>query len=100
MKKILLVCNAGMSTSMLVRKMQDNANSRSIDVSIEAKSLTEAKGELKNVDVILIGPQIRYELENVRSLAGDVPVDAINMRDYGMMDGEKVLDFALDLMKK
>ena len=85
---------------MLVRKMQDNANSRSIDVSIEAKSLTEAKGELKNVDVILIGPQIRYELENVRSLAGDVPVDAINMRDYGMMDGEKVLDFALDLMKK
>ena len=43
MKQILLVCNAGMSTSMLVKKMQQSAAERGIDVSIEAKSITEAK---------------------------------------------------------
>lgn len=98
MKKILLVCNAGMSTSMLVKKMQDNAAERSIEVSIAAKSLTEAKGELADADVILIGPQIRYELANVKKLAGDTPVEAIDMRDYGMMNGPKVLDRALALL--
>ena len=65
MKKILLVCNAGMSTSMLVKKMQSSAEERSIEAHIEAKSLTEAKKNLQEADVILIGPQIRYELENV-----------------------------------
>ena len=42
MKNLLLVCNAGMSTSMLVKKMQLSAEERSIEAHIEAKSLTEA----------------------------------------------------------
>ncbi|VLI69739.1 PTS system transporter subunit IIB [Streptococcus pneumoniae] len=43
MKQILLVCNAGMSTSMLVKKMQQSATERGIEISIQAKSMTEAK---------------------------------------------------------
>lgn len=98
MKHILLVCNAGMSTTMLVKKMQDAATADNIDVEIEAKSLTEAKRDLSGVDCILIGPQIRYELNNVKAVAEDIPVDAINMQDYGMMNGKKVLATALKMM--
>ena len=54
MKQILLVCNAGMSTSMLVKKMQQSATERGIEVSIEAKSITEAKKNIHEADVILI----------------------------------------------
>lgn len=43
MKHILLVCNAGMSTSMLVNKMKEEAKKQNLEVEIEAKSLTEAK---------------------------------------------------------
>ena len=39
MKNILLVCNAGMSTSMLVKKMQSTAEVRSNEAHIEDKSL-------------------------------------------------------------
>ena len=81
MKHILLVCNAGMSTSMLVKKMQQSATERGIEA-----------------DVILIGPQIRYELPAVKEIAGDILVEAIDMRDYGMMNGPKVLDQALALI--
>lgn len=98
MKHILLVCNAGMSTSLLVKKMQNEANQQNLDVEIEAKSLTEAKKDLGNVDCILVGPQIRYELNNVKDLAGNIPVDAINMQDYGMVNGKKVLATALKMM--
>ena len=48
--------------------------------------------------MILIGPQIRYELPAVKEVAGEIPVDAIDMRDYGMMNGPKVLQQALTLI--
>lgn len=98
MKKILLVCNAGMSTSMLVAKMKKAAEAKGVDASIEAKSLAEAKKEITEVDIVLLGPQIRYELNNVKKIAGSVPVEAIDMRDYGMMNGEKVLAHALEVI--
>lgn len=100
MKKILLVCNAGMSTSMLVAKMKKAAQEMGVEASIEAKSLAEAKKLIHEADIILLGPQIRYELANVKKLAGTVPVEAIDMRDYGMMDGKKVLTHALEAMEK
>lgn len=36
MKKILLCCSAGMSTSMLVKKMEQSAQSRGIECEIQA----------------------------------------------------------------
>ncbi|MCC7773769.1 PTS sugar transporter subunit IIB, partial [Escherichia coli] len=44
MKKILLVCAAGMSTSMLVKRMIDHATAISLEVNISALAITEAKG--------------------------------------------------------
>ena len=97
MKTILLVCNAGMSTSMLVKKMQDAAKTMGVEVD-SAKSLTEAKKNLGTPDMILLGPQIRYELKNVQAMAPNLPVEAINMQDYGMMNGKKVLEHALKVL--
>lgn len=98
MKKILLVCNAGMSTSMLVAKMKKAAADEGIEVSIEAKSLSEAKNMIQEANIVLLGPQIRYELNNVKKIAGDVPVEAVDMKDYGMMNGAKVLKHAMEVM--
>lgn len=98
MKKILLVCNAGMSTSMLVAKMKKAAIELQAEVEIEAKSLSEVKDLVKEADIVLLGPQIRYEKANIQKLAGQVPVEAIDMRDYGLMDGIKVLKHALEVM--
>lgn len=98
MKKILLVCNAGMSTSILVSKMKKAAEAKGVDVSIEAKALSVAKKEIAEMDIILLGPQIRYELNNVKKIAGSVPVEAIDMKDYGAMNGEKVLERALEVI--
>lgn len=58
MKNILLVCNAGMSTSMLVQKMQAAAKEQGIEVAIQAKSVTDAANEIDKVDVLLLGPQV------------------------------------------
>lgn len=96
---ILLVCNAGMSTSILVKNMQDAAKTLGVDCAIEAKSLTAAKKDLHEADVILLGPQIGYELNKVKELAGNIPAAVIDMKDYGSMDGKKVLKTAYKMMK-
>lgn len=100
MKKILLVCSAGMSTSMLVKKMQEAAENEGKDYEVEALALSEAETKVDDVDVILLGPQVRFQKAQVEKVAnGKVPVDVIDMQQYGMMDGESVLKHAESLMK-
>jgi len=101
MKKILLVCNAGMSTSMLVQKMRKAAAEQGVEADINAMSLTEANDIIGDVDVVLLGPQIKFQKKAVEKVsAGRTPVDVIDMRDYGTMNGAKVLKHALELIEK
>ena len=100
MKKILLACNAGLSTSMLVQKMKDSAEERKIDVEILAVSVNSINDYL-DYDVLLLGPQVRYILSKAKGLADPhgIPVEVINMMDYGRCNGKAVLERALELKK-
>ena len=97
---ILLVCAAGMSTSLLVNRMNDAAKAKGIELNIEAHPVGSIDSYGEQADVILLGPQVRYELQNVQKSYPDKPVEVIQMQDYGMMNGAKVLDRALQLLGK
>ena len=102
-KTIMLVCSAGMSTSLLVTKMQKAAEEKGMEADIFAVSASDADNNLesKNVDVLLLGPQVRFmkaQFEQKLAPKG-IPLYVINMQDYGMMNGEKVLAQAENLMK-
>ncbi|MCI9048825.1 MAG: PTS sugar transporter subunit IIB [Coprobacillus sp.] len=97
---ILLVCAAGMSTSLLVNRMNDAAKAKGIELNIEAHPVGSIDSYGEQADVILLGPQVRYELKNVQKSYPDKPVEVIQMQDYGMMNGAKVLDRALQLLGK
>ncbi|ASZ06948.1 MULTISPECIES: PTS sugar transporter subunit IIB [Enterococcus] len=101
-KTIMLVCSAGMSTSLLVTKMEKAAEAQGLDTDIFAVSASDADNHLasKDVDVLLLGPQVRFmkgDFEKRVEPKG-IPLDIINMADYGMMNGEKVLQQALTLI--
>lgn len=97
-KTIMLCCSAGMSTSILVKKMQEAAQKDGIDMEIFACPAAEARDNLeqKQIDCVLLGPQVRYMLADFQKMTAEknVPVDVIDMAAYGMMDGEKVLQQA------
>lgn len=103
MVKILLVCCAGMSTSLLVNRMEEVAKKRNLECQIWATSEGELSEEFSAdpADIILVGPQIRYLLNKIKDTTHhSIPVELIDMRTYGMMDGEKVLDQALKILNK
>jgi PTS system cellobiose-specific IIB component len=100
MKKIMLCCSSGMSTSLLVKKMQEEAAKRGLEAEICAFGAPEFDVQMPNYQVVLLGPQVKYMLSDLQRRASGhgVPVDVINMMDYGMQRGDKVLDHALSLI--
>lgn len=99
MKKILLACNAGMSTSLLVQKMQKEAKAQGLDVEIKANPLNKALDEVDSADILMLGPQIAYAKKDAEKVAaGRIPVTVIAMADYGRMNGKKILADAMKLM--
>lgn len=97
MKKILLLCSAGMSTSMVVKKMRESAVKLNIEVHIEAQPVETFPDYLKEYDLFLLGPQIRFKKDELQKMATPLgkTVEVINMLDYGMLKGEKILADAL-----
>ena len=95
----LLVCATGMSTSLLVNRMKETAETKEIEFQIEAHPVGQIEKYGEAADDILLGPQVRYELKNVKAKYPNKPVEVINMQDYGMMNGTKVLDTALKLIE-
>lgn len=100
MFKIMLCCSAGMSTSMLVRKMRAVAEERNMAVEIDAFGVSEFDSQFPNYQVVLLGPQVKYMLEMLsgKAAAHGIVVQPIDMMDYGMQRGDKVLDYALSLI--
>jgi len=103
MKTILLVCSAGMSTSLLVTKMEAAAKEKGDEAKIFALPFSDAPRVLEEVDCILLGPQVRFQKSAIEKMAserkgGVIPVDVIDMRDYGTMNGKAVYEKALKLL--
>ncbi len=100
MKNILLACSSGMSTSLLVTKMEQHAKSIGDEVRIWAVGQDQAKKEMAQADVVLIGPQMSFlkgELQKEADAYG-IKVDVIDMMAYGMADGKKAYEQALSLI--
>ncbi|EDN8357822.1 PTS sugar transporter subunit IIB [Listeria monocytogenes] len=102
-KTIMLICSAGMNTSLLVTKMQKAAAEKSLELDIFAVAASDADNQLasKTIDVVLLGPQVRFmEKQMEEKLAPkNIPSAVINMADYGTMNGQNVLNLALNLIK-
>lgn len=96
MIKVILCCSAGMSTSLLVNKMNNAAKEMGVEVSIEALPVSECSTKIDEVDIVLLGPQVRFQKPVVEKLAnGRIPVEVIDMRLYGIMDGKTILENTL-----
>lgn len=90
MKKIILLCNGGLSTGILVKKMLAAAQNINYDCNIAAFPVADAQEVAKDTDLILLGPQVRFQMQEVKKQV-DCPVVSIEPMAYGTMNGEKVL---------
>lgn len=99
---IRLFCNLGMSTSLLVESMKKAAADKGLEVDILAFPVNEMAERLQGVDVALLGPQVGYLKAKSTEICSrnNVPLDVIPTADYGLCNGENVLNFAMKLVGK
>ena len=98
--KIILACAAGMSTSMLVERMKESADQKGMELEIDAVPVSSLSAHTEGTDIILLGPQVSYMEDRVAADYPAIPVRVIEMLDYGMMNGEKVLADALSQISR
>lgn len=100
MLTIRLFCAGGMSTSLLVTKMRAAAEEAGVEADIEAHGVGSVERLVdENVDVVLLGPQIGYQANQVKQKVAKfgVPCEVIPMTDYGMVNGKNVFALAQKL---
>lgn len=92
MRNIVLLCAAGMSTSMLVNKMKTAAAEMGYECEINAYGLSEAPNVVPAADIVMLGPQVRFNQKKLAERYPDKIVECIDMRMYGTMNGKGVVD--------
>ena len=71
MLNVVLLCQFGASTGMLAENIRKAADTRNIEMVINAYSIADAKNVVGNADVILLGPQLRYQKDVIVKLLDD-----------------------------
>ena len=95
-KTIILACVGGLTTSMLVERINEVIHRDQLDHSFYSIGIT-GMNNLKNIDVLLLSPQLAY-LEEKAKASLQVPVAVISDEDFELMRGEEVLRQAEVLM--
>lgn len=94
--KILLVCAGGMSTSILMKKMEKYWEQEGEDLEIRAVGLSEYEEACQNFDVIMMGPQVSYRLKEIKEVTG-LPSAAIESYDYAVANCPSIMKLARKL---
>jgi len=99
--KVVLVCAAGMSSSLLEEKIRQAAASANREMELHAVDSTRMSlwdYENDTMDVILVAPQVRFKKRSIikQSEPYGVIVQDIDTVAYGMVDGEKIFGQVLE----
>lgn len=97
MKKIVLLCASGMSTSLLVSKMEEEMKERGFEGTVEAHSISGFEEHTKDADLVLLGPQVRFQLNRVKS-AIDCPIEFIEPVWYGRLDAKSIINHVIGIL--
>lgn len=99
MIKMVLACGAGMSSSMLLERIKVAADKRGIEIVIDAIPHASIEDYIGFVDVVLLGPQLAHVQRTLTKRLGalGIGVGLISVKDYANMDGERLLDQAIEI---
>lgn len=91
--KILLICAGGMSTGLLMKKMEAYWAEQGKELTISAVGMGEYEEVYRDFDIIMVGPQIGYRLAQIKADTG-LPCDTIQSYDYAVGNCPNIMKLA------
>lgn len=100
MKNILLVCGTGASSGFMAKNIRMAAKEEGVDISVKARSDSAVADYVQEIDLLLVGPHLSYMMNDLKAICDphNVPVALIPRDAYGELDGEAVLEFAMEIL--
>jgi PTS system cellobiose-specific IIB component len=103
--RVLLVCAAGMSSSLLEAYTVEAAQKRGHELEIRAIPVSQATTydfAANPVDIVLVAPQVSYKRRAFVQMLGPlgIVVQGIEPVTFGMVDGEKLFEQIVQAVKK
>ncbi|MGM9912283.1 PTS sugar transporter subunit IIB [Floccifex sp.] len=96
--KILLVCAGGISTGRLIKKMESYCEEKGDNLKMSAAGVSSVDKVINDYDIILVGPQMAYRVEELQTLGK--PVAPIDSFDYATANCKNILALADELYNK
>lgn len=100
MLNVVVFCNGGASTGILVTKIKKAAEAKKLDLKIAAYADAKIHDVIDDADLTLLGPQIGFKKKKLQEMFPGKIIETIDPIDYGMMNGEHVLEQIVALCKK
>lgn len=94
--KVLLVCAGGMSTGLLMKKMETYWEKEGEELEITAVGISGYLDVYQDYDIIMVGPQVSYKLDQIRKDTG-IPCDTIPSFDYAVANCPNIMKLAKQL---
>lgn len=104
MKKygVLLCCGGGFSSGFMAKALREGAAKRGIEIDALAKSESVIEDYIEDVDAVMVGPHLEYEMPEISATCEEYGVTPILMKPdyYKSLDGEACLDHLLECLKE
>lgn len=98
-KTIILMCNEGMSTSIMAKKMSQFAQSAGYPFTIYAINVGRLQEEYEKADLILLGPQLGYMRQSLcEEINNRCPVQMLEAGYFSRLDGKAAVLAALSFL--
>jgi PTS system cellobiose-specific IIB component len=77
----------------MAKNIRQAAKARGKDVSVKARSDSEIEDYIEEIDLLLVGPHLKYMMDTIEATASEYDVPAVLIKDdaYGSLNGEAVL---------
>ena len=100
MKKILVVCGAGASSTFLAHRMRKLVSARGLELTIKAASQAGLDERLPEFDALLVGPHLAADFDELDLLAARFGVEAALLPEGVFSEGgdSAALELALGLL--
>ena len=94
MKKVIVCCTMSITSSLLVVKMRELIEERSLDIDVEALPASDAVNQISDADLIMLAPMVSDAKEAFEG-AGAKKVVVVTSDNYLNYRASDVLDQAV-----
>lgn len=89
----MLTCMTGVSSNNFAKKLEETAKKSNLDYSVLSCAVDDLKNNLIGIDVVLVGPQMKYKLDEIKHVVKDqCPIIEIDTLNFNILKCNEILN--------